>query len=79
MVRRYDLRDEQWERIKDLLPGRAETVGVTVVYLLKRLFIVIDQACHGETYPNVLAIGKMFSVGIADGLKVAFGRRYSCI
>lgn len=29
MVKRYGLRDDQWERIKDLLPGRAETVGVT--------------------------------------------------
>ena len=29
MTRRYGLRDDQWDRIKDLLPGRAETVGVT--------------------------------------------------
>ncbi len=29
MTRRYGLRDDQWERIKDLLPGREETVGVT--------------------------------------------------
>ena len=29
MTRRYGLRDDQWERIKDLLPGRKETVGVT--------------------------------------------------
>jgi transposase len=29
MVRRYGLRDEQWERIQDLLPGRADTIGVT--------------------------------------------------
>ena len=29
MVRRYGLRDEQWEQIRHLLPGRAETVGVT--------------------------------------------------
>jgi transposase len=29
MVRRYGLRDDQWERIKDLLPGRAGHVGVT--------------------------------------------------
>jgi transposase len=29
MVRRYGLRDEQWEKIKDFLPGRADTVGVT--------------------------------------------------
>ena len=27
-MRRYGLRDEQWERIKDLLPGREGHVGV---------------------------------------------------
>lgn len=27
--RRYALRDDQWDRIKDLLPGRAGHVGVT--------------------------------------------------
>jgi transposase len=29
MIRRYALRDDQWDRIKDLLPGRIDTVGVT--------------------------------------------------
>ena len=29
MSRRYALRDDQWERIKGLLPGREDTVGVT--------------------------------------------------
>ena len=29
VTRRYGLRDDQWERIKDLLPGREGTVGVT--------------------------------------------------
>ena len=29
MTRRYGLRDDQWQRIEKLLPGRAETVGVT--------------------------------------------------
>ena len=29
MTRRYALRDDQWERIKDLLPGREGTVRVT--------------------------------------------------
>ena len=29
MVRRYGLRDDQWDQIKHLLPGRADTVGVT--------------------------------------------------
>jgi transposase len=29
MVRRYGLRDDQWEKRQDFLPGRADTVGVT--------------------------------------------------
>ena len=29
MTTRYGLRDDQWERIKGLLPGRAGSVGVT--------------------------------------------------
>ena len=29
MVRRHALRNDQWERIEHLLPGRAGTVGVT--------------------------------------------------
>ncbi|MFC3506681.1 MULTISPECIES: IS5 family transposase [Acinetobacter] len=29
MTKRYALKDEQWEQIKDLLPGRMGTVGVT--------------------------------------------------
>lgn len=28
-TKRYELCDRQWEKIKDLLPGRTETVGVT--------------------------------------------------
>ena len=28
-MRRYALRDDQWDRIRDLLPGREGTVGVT--------------------------------------------------
>jgi transposase len=37
MTRRYALRDDQWERIKDLLPGREGTVGVTAID--NRLFV----------------------------------------
>ena len=29
MARRYALRDDPWERIKDFLPGRKGTVGGT--------------------------------------------------
>lgn len=36
-MRRYALRDDQWQRIKDLLPGREGHVGVTAKD--NRLFI----------------------------------------
>jgi transposase len=28
-MKRYELSDSQWQKIKDMLPGRRETVGVT--------------------------------------------------
>jgi transposase len=37
MMRRYGLRDDQWERIEGLLPGRQKSVGVTA--LDNRLFV----------------------------------------
>ncbi len=37
MVRRYGLRDDQWEKIETLLPGREGTVGVTAKE--NRLFV----------------------------------------
>ena len=36
-MRRYALRDDQWERIKDLLPGRPGSVGATAAD--NRLFV----------------------------------------
>ena len=36
-MRRYAMRDDQWERIKDLLPGRPGSVGVTAAD--NRLFV----------------------------------------
>ena len=36
-MRRYALRDDQWERIKDFLPGREGHVGVTATD--NRLFV----------------------------------------
>jgi transposase len=36
-MRRYGLRDDQWDRIQDLLPGRVGSVGVTAAD--NRLFV----------------------------------------
>jgi hypothetical protein len=32
-MRRYALRDDQWDRIKDILPGREGHVGATAEYV----------------------------------------------
>lgn len=37
MSRRYGLRDDQWNKIEGLLPGREDTVGVTAAD--NRLFV----------------------------------------
>ena len=36
-MRRYGLRDDQWDRIKDMVPGRSDSVGVTAAD--NRLFV----------------------------------------
>jgi transposase len=36
-MRRFGLRDDRWDRIKDLLPGRGGSVGVTAAD--NRLFV----------------------------------------
>ena len=38
-MRRYGLRDDQWERIRDLLPGREGHVGVTAADNRRRRFV----------------------------------------
>jgi hypothetical protein len=39
-VRRYGLRDDQWDRIKDILPGRAGHIGVTRAFCRSRALLV---------------------------------------
>ncbi len=58
MTRRHALRDDQWERIKDLLPGQPSDVGVTTKN--NRLFVEAvlyryKMAYLGVTYRNALA------------------------
>ena len=44
-MRRFGLRDDQWERIKDLLPGRESSVGVTAAD--NRLRLWTSRCCIG--------------------------------
>lgn len=58
MTRRHALRDDQWERIKDILSGQPKDVGVTAKD--NRLFVEAvlyryKTAYLGVIYLNVLA------------------------
>src|SRR3954471_19269896 len=52
-MRRYALRDDQWDRIKDLLPGRPGSVGVTAAD--NRLFVdaVLYRYRAGIPWPDL--------------------------
>ena len=55
-MRRYGLRDDPWERIKDLLPGRPGHVwgdGPEIIGdLWRRYSTAIEPASHGKIYRN---------------------------
>jgi hypothetical protein len=60
-MQRDGLRDDQWERIKDLLPGRPGSVGVTAAG--NRLFVEAvlyryRAGVPGVTCPNASVTGR---------------------
>lgn len=60
MTRRYALRDDQWEIIKDLLPGREGYVGVTAKD--NRLFV--EGMGGSVTVESKLGEGSMFTISL---------------
>jgi transposase len=55
-MRRYALRDDQWDRIKDFLPGREGHVGARrriIVCSLKPFFSGIERASLGVIFRRV--------------------------
>ena len=76
-MKRYALRDDQWERIEELLPGRKGHVGVTqqkiTDCLLKRYFIVIELVYRREICPTALGIGESYTHALAVGLRQVYG------
>ena len=54
MVRRYALRDDQWERIKAMLPSTDEWVRKTIVCSWIQCSTVTVRAYLGGTFPKVL-------------------------
>ena len=79
-MQRYALRDDQWTKIKDFLPGREGHVGgrrQTTAFLSMPSFIDTEPAIHGEICPSVMATGKQRTSAGGDGAKVAFLRAFS--
>src|SRR4051795_6219291 len=72
-MRRYALRDDQWDRIKDLLPGRAGCVGVTAKD--NRLFVeaVLYQRVEETRLPSC-GSGWTLTTSIAASVPVATTR-----
>ena len=74
-VGRYELSDVQWEKIKDLLPGRVESVGRTAGD--NRVFVngvlwVLRSGAHWhdlpERYGKYKSLHKRFSRWAASGV-----------
>jgi len=56
-MRRYALRDDQWDRIEDLLPGREGHVGVTARD--NRLFVEAVLYRYRAGIGNLLAAARL--------------------
>ena len=80
-MHRYALRDDQWDKIKDFLPGREGHVGGTAadnrLFVDARSSIAIARASRGAIYLSATDIGRLFTDGTGDGAKVAFSCGFS--
>ena len=80
MARRHALRDDQWDRINDLLPGREGAVGVTAKD--NRLFIeaVLYRYRTGIPWrdlPERFGDFRVVHTRSAAGRRAAFGNVFS--
>ena len=79
-MRRYALRDDQWDRIKDILPGREGHVGGTAAD--NRLFVeaVLFRFRAGIPWrdlPERFGDWKMSISASTDGPRAAFSSGFS--
>ena len=78
-MRRYALRDDQWERIKDILPGKEGDVGASAKD--NRLFVeaVLYRYRAGITWrdlPERFGDFREFIHDIHVGAKKVYGKRF---
>lgn len=81
-MRRYEITDQQWQRLAHLLPGKAGDVGRSAIdnrLLINRTgepaILWIARSGHpGATYPNELVLGIRPIAGFAVGLSQVSGK-----
>ena len=79
-MRRYALRDDQWDRIKDILPGREGHVGGTAAdnrRSSKPFCSGFAPASRGAISPSALATGRSSISASTDGPRAACSRGFS--
>jgi len=79
-MRRYGLRDDQWDRIQNMLPGRPGTVGVTASD--NRLFVEAVLYRYRAGIPGGICrsasvTGRTFIAASAAGRKLVSGKGFS--
>jgi len=79
-MQRFGLRDDQWERIKDFLPGRDGHVGGNAADTdcsSMRFFIDIGRAFRGAICQHALATGRSCTNASTGGPKLASSSAFS--
>ena len=78
-MRRYALRDNQWDRIKDIVPGRGGSIGVTAKdnrLFIEAVYIVTELGFLSAIYLNALVISELSICVTRDGANQVYGKRF---
>ena len=79
-MQRFGLRDDQWERIKDSVPGREGHVGGTAAdnrLFVDAVFTDIERESLGVICRHVSATGRSCTSALAGGRRAAFSSEFS--
>ncbi len=80
MRRRYEIRDDQWDQIKDLLPPERKRQGGRIAkdnrMMLNACFGSLEAERHGETSLNITAHGKRCTLVSVAGRWREYGMKF---
>lgn len=79
-MRRFELTDEQWERVKPFLPGQKGMPGHHAKdnrLFLEAVLWIARTGAPWRIFPRDLETGTAIFVGLIVGARVGGGRRFS--